>query len=64
MRNIVLSAIATSAAWAIAVLALLHWEFYYLISASDMQALSEQFERVYNAGYHAIIALQECRKAI
>ena len=64
MKKIVLSAIATSAAWALAAFALLHWEFYYLLSAHDMGYLASQFEKVYNAGFQAYTALQECRKSI
>ena len=64
MKNIVLSAIATSAVWVLAILGLLHWEFYYLVSAHDMSMMVAQFEKVYNAGYQAYMALQECRKAI
>ena len=64
MKKVIMSAIATSALWAAVAFTLLHWEHYYLLSASEASSLAEQYERVYNAGYQAYVALQQCRKAI
>lgn len=64
MKKVILSAIATSALWATVAFSLLHWELYYLVSASQMNGLVDHFERVYAAGYQAFVALQECRKGI
>ena len=64
MKTILLSALATSAFWATVAFSLLHWQVYFLVSAQDMHGLVEHFERVYNAGYQAFLALQECRKGI
>jgi len=62
MKNILLSALGVSLLWAGVGWSLLHWEYFYLLSAADMQLLGERFEEIYNRGYQAFMALQACRR--
>ena len=61
MKKIVLAILLTSAAWLSVAYAAYATESVYVLSASQMRGLGEQFSEIYNAGYAAYKELQRCK---
>lgn len=63
MKKTLITFAATTALWASVAYGADKLGYVYVLSASTMQSLVEQYEQVYNAGYAAYMAYQRCKNA-
>jgi len=63
MKTILLTIAATTATLAAIAYGLLHFQYFFLLSANDIAALSAQFEQVYNEGFKYFTLYHNCKNA-
>lgn len=63
MKKILITIAATTAVYAAVVYSLLHFQYYFLLSQTDMGSLQEQFEQVYNEGFKYYKLFMICKNS-